>query len=270
MAFEILYTDANGAEKRINKFLPYAEFMMHEELMKSIEYQLTLGKRQTHVDAATGYWKKTGAGLREQLKDGWTEYYNGPVTTALLREYLMDIYFARTDESDRDTVMMTGTVGADMFHNALAANASSYFTMDTHYVRQNGTVNGTPQLSFGAQFTKYTGPHGISISLTKNPLYDSREFCKKEHPLYPGKPIDSARFTILDFGSYKGESNISMVSVKDTFHHGYVAGTHTPTGPIKGGMGGAMKNGYDMWTQGSAGLWIKDVTRCGELIYDAE
>lgn len=33
---------------------------------------------------------------------------------------------------------------------------------------------------------------------------------------------------------------------------------------------GALKAGYDVYCQGSAGLWIKDVTRCGELIYDFE
>jgi hypothetical protein len=204
------------------------------------------------------------------LNTNGTEYYNGPITVNLLKDYLMDIYFARTDEADRDTVMMTGTVGADMFHTALASVAASYLTVDSNFIRTTGTVNSTPQLSFGAQFTRYTGPHGVSISLTKNPLYDSREFCKKEHPLYPGKPIDSARFTVLDFGAHKGESNISMVSEKNTFHYGHIPGTHTPTGPIKGGMGAALKNGYDMWTAGSAGLWIKDVTRCGELIFDAE
>ena len=43
-----------------------------------------------------------------------------------------------------------------------------------------------------------------------------------------------------------------------------------PNGPVKGGQAGVLKAGYDMFTEGTAGLWIKDVTRCGELIFDAE
>lgn len=46
--------------------------------------------------------------------------------------------------------------------------------------------------------------------------------------------------------------------------------THTPTGPVKGGQAGALKAGYDMFTEGTAGIMITDVTRCGELVMDVE
>jgi hypothetical protein len=41
-----------------------------------------------------------------------------------------------------------------------------------------------------------------------------------------------------------------------------------PNGPTQGGVVGALKNGYDVAMQGSAGLLIRDVTRGGELIPD--
>ena len=82
--------------------------------------------------------------------------------------------------------------------------------------------------------------------------------------------VDSARMTFLDFGTSEGENNISMLKVKDSYAFGYTVGTWGPSGPVKGGQAGSLKAAYDVFTQGSAGLWIKDVTRCGEIIYDFE
>ena len=50
-------------------------------------------------------------GLRQQLRDGWIQYYNGPLTVDLLKEYLLDIFFSREDEQNRKVVAMTGTLG---------------------------------------------------------------------------------------------------------------------------------------------------------------
>lgn len=54
--------------------------------------------------------------------------------------------------------------------------------------------------------------------------YDDKMYCKRMHPQYPGKPIDSARFTFLDLGSSEGESNITLLRQKDTYLHGYKPG----------------------------------------------
>lgn len=43
-----------------------------------------------------------------------------------------------------------------------------------------------------------------------------------------------------------------------------------PNGPVQGGQVSALKAGYDVFCEGTAGIWIKDVTRTGELIYDYE
>lgn len=90
------------------------------------------------------------------------------------------------------------------------------------------------------------------------------------HPQYPEFPIDSLRMTFMDFGMSGASNNIQMLKVKDTYRWGYVAGTHEPTGPVKGGRAGALKAGYDMFTEGTAGIMITDVTRCGELVMDVE
>jgi len=103
-----------------------------------------------------------------------------------------------------------------------------------------------------------------------NPMNDDIKYCRRFHPQYPDMPIDSARMTILDFGTASGSNNISMLKVKDTFVYGWTEGTLSPSGPITNGRFGSLKAGYDVACQGSAGVVIRDVTRCGELIMDFE
>ena len=268
IAIDFLYTDPRtGKESKISRFMPMYEAKMNDELYMSMEAQLNFGKKQTKA-GHKGYWIKTGPGMRQQLRDSWVEYYNGALTTTRLRDYLMSIFFSREDEQDRKVVAMTGTLGSLMFHDMLAAEASSFLTVDTHFTQMLTTK--PRHLSFGAQYTHYQGPEGIEVTVTKNPMNDSRRFQKRTHPQYPDIPIDSARMTFLDFGSSGGQDNISMLKLKDSFRHGYTVGTIGPNGPVQGGQAGALIAGYDIFTEGSAGLWIKDITRGGELIFDDE
>ena len=157
-----------------------------------------------------------------------------------------------------------------IFHDMLAGEASGYFTVDTNFIRKATT--GPTHLSFGAQFTHYVGPEGIEVSVVKEPMYDSRKYCKRMHPLYPAFPLDSARFTFLDFGGNMTmrSNNIQMLRVRDTYRWGYVAGTVSPTGPVKGGSVANKKAGYDMFTEGSAGVVIYDTSRGGEMYFDSD
>lgn len=209
-------------------------------------------------------------GLRQQMKDSWQEYYNGPLSIIDLKDFLLDIFITRKDENERKTVVVTGTLGAQLFHDALVAISNGFLTVDTHFINKIASPVDTPHLAYGAQFTRYNGPHGMTIDLMVNRMYDDRTYCKRMHPQYPNLPVDSARFTFLDLGTSGGESNMQMLKVKDTFRWGYVSGTVTPMGPVKGGQAGAMKAGYDMFTEATAGLFIRDITRCGEFIYDFE
>jgi hypothetical protein len=154
LAWEFMYTDANGKTQKSSKFMPMAENKMWDELYQSMEAQAWYGTKQTQA-GPDGYWIKTGPGIREQLKDSHIEYYNGALTENKLKDYLMDIFFSRTDEADRKVVAVTGTLGSMMFHDMLAAAASSFFTLDTHFIdRYNAGLAGR-HLSYGAQFRHY-------------------------------------------------------------------------------------------------------------------
>lgn len=267
LEFQFAYEDKDGNTKMLTKFLPMAEAKMHDELMLSMEAQLMYGKKQTRT-GSKGYWIKTGSGLREQLKDGWVQYYSGALTTTMLTDFLLNIFFARKDENERKVTLMTGTMGYVMFHKMLAAESRSLLTLDTNWIQKNGTQAGTPALSYGAQFTRYHGINGIKVDLMANPMYDDNTYCKRYHPAYPGRPIDSFRMTILDFGGYNGDSNIKLISQKDTYKNFYVAGSHTPYGPVTSGQATSAVSGYSLHTSGSAGIVMHDVSRGGELIFD--
>lgn len=266
LGIEFLYTSPlTGKTEKIRKFMPAFRMRMEDELMMSMEAQMTYGKKQTQP-GHKNYWKKTGPGIREQLRGSWIEYYNSVLTTTRLRDYLMSVFFSRENEQDRQVVGLSGTLGSWMFHDMLAAEATSFLTVDTHYIQM---LSKNPRhLSFGAQFTHYQGPEGVEVTISKNPMNDSLRYNKRMHPQHTDMPIDSARITFLDFGSSGGENNISMLKVKDSFTHGHTIGTVGPNGPVQGGVAGALIAGFSMFTTGSAGIWMKDPTRGGEFIFD--
>lgn len=271
LGIKFLYTNPDtGKTQQVENFIPMHEAAQQNEFYRSMNAQLIYGKKQTQ-EGHNGYWIKTGAGLREIYKEGHTYVYNSPLTENTLKDYLMSIFFARENEENRAVVAMTGTLGSLMFHDLLAASASSFFTMDTHFIREFNAGRVGHHLSYGSQFSHYQGPEGIELTLLKNKMYDSRQYDKRMHPIYTDMPIDSARMTFMDFGSdTDGQSNICLIKVKESFRFGYVMGTVGPNGPVKGGQAGSLKAGYDTFMEGTAGLWIKDPTRGGELIYDVE
>lgn len=223
MSVEFMYTDYSGNSQKVSKFVPMAEAKMWDEFYRSMEVQLTYGKRSTH-SGPDKYWQKTGPGLREQLKDSWIQYYSGALSVSLLQDYLMSIFYARENETNRKVTAMTGTLGSILFHNALSSVANGFLTVDSHFIRDVPSNVETPHLAYGAQFTRYRGPEGVVVDLIKNPMYDSSLYCKRFHPQFPDMTVDSARMTFMDFGTSDGQNNIAMLKVKDSYSHGYTVG----------------------------------------------
>ena len=270
LAMPVSYRDQKTGEiKYSEKFIPLAQAKNEDELYSGIEYAMWKGEKSTNI-GKNGYMQKTGPGVRHQLRDGHILHYNSVLTEAMLADYLDAIWFSRVSEGDRKITAITGSMGAIAFHNLLASSANSFLTVDTHFIR-DAKDGDSRHLSYGAQFVHYRGMNGMEVTLMINPLYDDLRFCKRTHPLYPTKPIDSWRMTFLDFGKDgNGQDNISMLSVKDTRRYGYTPGSVGPMGPIKGGQWLSPKAGCEFFTEGTAGIWIKDVSRGGEIILDFE
>jgi hypothetical protein len=244
-----------------------AEALMMETLMQSIEAQLMYGSKTTRA-AKDGYTIMQGSGIREQLKGSWREYYNGAMTIQRIDDFILRTTFSRKSSMENATTWMTGKMGKLLFHRMLASDARSILTLDTHFTKDAGKVNGVPHLAYGAVYDQYNGPLG-TVTLALNGNYDNKKYDGREHPAYPGIPLDSFRWTALDFGAGEGDTNnIVFLTRKNTYIYGYVPGTITPMGPIKSGQMGSAKNGYSLLTEMSAGVVIKDVTRCAEMILE--
>ena len=110
---------------------------MYDDLEMSKEIAFTYGKRSTKPGPRL--LDQTGPGIRQQLKDGWVQYFNSDITEDELEAYLMDIFFSRTDRSERAVTFWTGTQGSIMFHKMLAAEAKG-LTVDSNYITQIGSA----------------------------------------------------------------------------------------------------------------------------------
>jgi hypothetical protein len=259
--------DSKG--NKMTSFIPEYEMKMYDELEMSKNISAIYGRKDNYIPPNAKYAKKTGPGLRQQLADGHTQVFSGGLTESFLKDYLMDIFFARNDEGNRDVVMFTGTQGSLAFHEAMAEKANAFLTVDTNFIKDMGDRN----LSFGAQFTHYRGPEGITVRVVKVPQYDNIAYCQRTHPDYPNMPLDSWRMTFVDFekpSSSDMSSNIMHLEVKDSYSHGYVPGTIGPNGPIQGGMTVKKIAGYERWVQASSGIVVLDTSKTGELIFDIQ
>lgn len=258
-ALVVALMDQEGKVYKDYKWLKYAEAEYWIQWHKEKERGLWYGQMSNNVAGANGRAARTGPGVQELLKDSHVHVYN-TLTEKLIREYLLDIFFGRVDMGNRDIVAYTGEYGMLAFHQAMSNASAPFLTMDSKFISGEGS-----NLAFGGQFVKYIGPNGISLTLRHNPVYDDREINTQMHP-NKQVPLESMRFTFLDFGSKGGDANIKYVHKKGGYKLGYVSGLQTPYGANKGGLMSNAKDAYTMIVHDQCGVQIDDVTRCGELI----
>jgi hypothetical protein len=269
--WRVPFMDNDG--KTYYNFMPMAEAEMWNNIYDDIEWALNFGRRSTRL-SPQGYVKRTGPGLRQQLEYGHTLYHNGNLTLSRLDEWLSSIYRGRKDASpqSRKIVLMTGEMGALMFDQMVASEASSFLTVDSHYIRNGGDFR---HMSFGAQFTHYIGKNGLDVTVMLNPLYDNPDYCPQTHPIYTDTTIDSWRMDILDFGATTEQNssvmqdNIAMVCEKYADYYFTTNGkwdvkTGMPINDGGPGLAGGV-GGYASYVEKSFGLMIRDISRCGSI-----
>lgn len=276
MYWSIPMLDNKG--KQYNRFMPMAEAEMMNQIYEDIEMGLNLSRKSTRR-ASNGYIKRTPAGLRQQLEDAHLLLHNGNLTLSKLDDWLTSIFYGRKDATpqSRKVVIQTGEMGAKMFDRMVKAEASSFLTVDSNYVRNGGDFR---HLSFGVQFTHYVGINGLDITIMLNPNFDNFQFCPQAHPLYPDRTLDSWRMEILDFGtatesgSGMAEDNISFLCEANADYYFTTFGKHDPkTGmPINNGSNGLSGgvSGFTTKIEKSYGLLIRDISRCGVVKLNLE
>lgn len=208
-----------------------------------------------------------GAGLRQQISPANIRYYS-KLTYDILDNFLLDLsYSANRWGGDHKFVALTGKMGMREFHRAVVEEQNAQGIT----VTDNGTfISGTGQdLTFQGQFTTVKFLNGIELTVKEFPEYDDIVRNRQLHPVTK-KPLESYRFTILNFGRKNGKSNIRKVVKRNSDNAmWHVAGSITPFGDVAKStstMRSSGIDGYQVHMLTECGVQLEDPTSSGELI----
>lgn len=264
--------------KPLSAFMSVMEAKMTDELYRDVENTLMFGiESKNAIRSPEGHLIRFASGLRQQLEQGYVLEYNESMPLEQLEEWFDSIMKNKISEGERNVVLSAGLQFRKMFDRMLKADAKTFTTVDSLYVRQGSDFR---HLQFGAHFAEYLG-FTVKITVMENPAYDNRDYSFKKHPVQTDTPLSSWRADILDFGKSEqtGDTsdNICMVaesyldyhiSYGGKYHVGYDGKTGLPI--TDGGMGVAGNlSGMEVLKEKSAGLLVVDVTRCGVIMLDS-
>lgn len=208
-----------------------------------------------------------GAGLRQQISPANIRYYS-KLTYDILENFLLDLsYSANRWGGDHKFVALTGKMGMREFHNAVVEKQHALGITITN----SGTfITGSGQdLTLQGQFTTVKFLNGIELTVKEFPEYDDIYRNRLLHPVSK-KPLESYRFTILNFGHKNGKSNIRKVVKRNSENAmWHVAGSITPFGDVAKSvstMRSSGIDGYQVHFLSELGIQLEDPTSCGELI----
>lgn len=269
----VKYDDTVKGEP-LGRFMALLDAEKLETLYKAVENTLMFGQQSSTLISPEGHQILTASGLREQLESGWTLQHNGNLTLEQLEDWFDSIMKDKISEGEQKIVLSAGREFRKMFDRMVKADAATFVTLDTMYIRQGSDFR---HLDYGSYFSTYKG-FSVDIEVMENPAYDNREFCPKMHPVKTNTTVDSWRADILDFGYSKQQGtgmttdNICMVAEEycdyDIRYNGkYYAHDGKSGLPITdGGIGHAGGiSGYGMLAEKNAGLMVADPTRCGSI-----
>ena len=217
-----------------------------------------------NMNGATGNPIIEGAGLRQQISPAYKFYYTA-FSIDWLEDVLLNLSINILPEDQRHFVALTGERGMVQFHRALENHAARFQPLDSKRISGSGQ-----NLGFQGQYREYMGPQGVRFTLVHLPEYDNPVSNRLQHP--DGGPVESYRYTILNFGTHKGKKNIRRVypaGRKELMWH--IAGSTSPLGPnmnfAKGGSSAV--DGYELHCLSNQGIIIENPMSCAELIYNA-
>lgn len=267
---------SDGKMIKSGAFIPFMEADLMERIEMDREMMMVFGRNSTTIDNTGRSVMRTGPGFRELVLDGHIYYHNGSITAQQIEDFFMQIFIYRKNEGERDVVVDTGTLGARMFDQLLADEASAFLTIDTHYVRQmEGGANW--ELEYGAQFKSFRAKNGIRVRLVMNPTKDDPNICRRMHPENPIYTIDSARMDVYDFGSQMdsiapNQSNISMIMEEGIEEYYWIAPLVDPNSgmPTDGRKVASGQKGVTCRRAASGSLCVWDTSRIGSIIYEPE
>ena len=251
----------------------YAEWeamaQWYREVERSLWYSTysSNARGETDMLGNNGLPVYEGAGIRQQIAAANVRDYT-VLTETIIRDFLIDLSYNVLPESSREFVAFTGEYGFAEFDKAMKESAASWTLVDSTFI-----TGKNQELTLGGQFKTYLGLNGTKLTLKHLPLYDHTVSQRKLH-YKTGRPLESYRFTILDFGMTGGNSNIRKVYKKDSdMIMWHTAGSIDPYGNTAKSVNTMRSDnldGYSVHMLAEIGIQIDNPMACGELICVAE
>jgi len=218
-----------------------------------------------NMSGATGFPIIEGAGIRQQISPAYKFSYT-QFSIDWLEDVLLNLSINILPEDQRHFVALTGERGMVQFHRALENHSARFQPLDSKRITGSGQ-----NLGFQGQYREFMGPQGIKFTLIHLPEYDNPVSNRLQHP--DGGPVESYRYTILNFGTHKGKRNIRRVypkGRKELMWH--IAGSTSPLGPNMSFSKGAASavDGYELHCMCNQSVIIENPMSCAELIYSTQ
>lgn len=252
-----------------DSWVKYAEVEYWQQWYRELERAFWYNRKTRSIEGSTGRSVDNFSGIQEKLEDSHLHYYT-ELTAKLIEEFLLDIFYSRVKPgAGRKIKVFTGEYGMVLFNRAMQdiLDKRGWVVANENFspIQKAQSDVHTNAYSVGYQFVQYKMHNGAELELVHNPLYDDRSINFEIDPV-TGYPVESMRFTFLDFSGDNGQSNVSLVSKKDGYKFGYVGGLVNPYGPNKGNLMSHAGEYYSMHVSKICGVHIEDITKCGELI----
>lgn len=276
-ATDVLVMEVAGPKGTTTKYwTKLVEWTALRQWTKEVERNLvysTYSKNPLREEQIRGQNKRpifSGAGLRQQISPANVRYYT-KLTYDILESFMVDLSYAATRYgTSTKFVALTGKMGMVEFNRAVTMRVKDLGLTITN----SGTfITGSGQeLTLQGQFTTVKFLNGLELTVREFPPYDDLVRNRTLHPI-SNRPIESYRFTFLNFGSTaEGKGNVRKVAKKNSENAmWYVAGSTDPMGNVASNMN-VMRasgiDGYEVHMLAEIGIQLQDPTSMGELIMD--
>lgn len=250
--------DSKGNPMKVNdsRWFKRSELAVWEKHRRQKENYLMFSAPGNNMASGTAYDVASSMGMWNMAHLGNVQYYNN-LTMRRLNESIGEMYYGRVPMDQRDVTLYTGEAGFLLFSNAVEKGLNGLGGL----IPLDKFITGSGMnLGFGYQFKSYIMPNGGTITLKHLKSLDSYG-TKSERGTGKYSKM-SACFIGMDM-SKDNRENMKIVkrATRPDDYWGYVVGTCSPMGPMKGGMSAHKRAGYEMWVQSRLGLHIEDVTK---------
>jgi hypothetical protein len=269
--------DRAGNKKVLPTLALYEDWLVEQEFSLYKNKFLMYGKTnrtadgQYHNKDVSGRSIKIGSGIREQMEQSNTYFYN-EFSIELLEEILFGLSEGKLGMDDRIFILRTGERGAVAFHKAVLKTTSGWSANMSTPGTNPATVHKVDSplhrnaMGAGFQFVEYKAPNGVCVKLEVDDFYDD----KVRHTIkIPGKSgvAESYRFDIFYVGTLENP-NIQKVQVKGMEElRGYQYGFRNPfTGAVNNENMGTLEDSGTITKFAQLGVVVYDPSRTASII----